>query len=668
VAERSWPGAEDRRLLGRAIPRVDGPAKVTGTARYTADVQLPRMLHAMLLRCPHAHARVKSVDVSAARTLPGVRAVRVLQDAGSEIRWALDEIALVAAVSELAARDAVRALRVEYEILPHWLDDEKIGEAPAVRPGEEETAGDPDRAMGAAAVRSRGFYALAVAAHDCPEPHAQVCDWNGGTLTVWCSTQAVSGLGPRLAEALAIPAANVRVVCEHMGGGFGSKLSVDRWTVECARIARQAGAPVRLLLERDAERTVAGDRASLYAEVEIGAAADGRITAWRSRSWGSGGAGDAGKPPLPYVFQIPDRRHHHAAVATHRASARPWRAPDHLQACFVTLAALEDLAARLGMNPLDVVLLNLPLAGPLEKVYREELEIADRLMGWRQRWHPRGAAARGPVRRGLGLALHTWSGEGHESHCEVRIHADGTAEARTATQDLGTGTRTAIAIVLAETLGLPLESVQVHLGDSRYPASGPSSASSTVGGVTAAARRAAQNALAARQAGTASPTAMGTHPGEGVLTGSGVGGVQMADVSVDVETGVVTVNKMVAVQDCGLIVDRKTAESQVHGGLVMGISSALFEEKVLDPLTGRMLNAGSYPVAGPADAGELVVHLMSGPGYDERGVIGLGSPPVISTGAALANAVANAIGIRVPSLPLTPLRVLEALEKGRSGG
>jgi xanthine dehydrogenase YagR molybdenum-binding subunit len=533
VAESSWP------------------AKVTGTARYTADVQLPRMLHAMVLRCPHAHARVKSVDVSAARNLPGVRAVRVVQDAGAEIRWALDEIAIAAAVSEQAARDAVRAIRVEYEVLPHWLAGEKIGEAPTVRPEAEETAGEPDDAMGAAAVRSRGFYALAVAAHDCPEPHAQVCEWNGETLTVWCSTEAVSGLGPQLAEALGIPATKVHVVCEHMGGGFGSKLAADPWTVECARIAKQAGAPVKLLLERDAERTVAGDRASLYAEVELGAAQDGRITAWRSRSWGSGGVGGAGKPPLPYVFQIPGRRHQHSSVATHRASARPWStAPDHFQACFVTMAALEDLAARLGINPLDLVLLNLPLTGPLERVYREELAVADRLMGWRQRWHPRGDAGRGPVRRGLGLALHAWGGGG---------------------------------------------------------------------------------------------------------------GVQMADVSVDIETGVVKVHKIVAVQD-------GTSESEVQGGLVLGISSALFEEKVLDPLTGRILNAGSYSVAAAADTGELLVHLMSGPGDDERGVPGLDIPPALSTGAALSNAVANAIGVRVPALPMTPERVLEALEKGRAAG
>jgi xanthine dehydrogenase YagR molybdenum-binding subunit len=150
------------------------------------------------------------------------------------------------------------------------------------------------------------------------------------------------------------------------------------------------------------------------------------------------------------------------------------------------------------------------------------------------------------------------------------------------------------------------------------------------------------------------------------LTNSGVGGVQMADVSVDTETGIVRVNKMVAVQDCGLVVDVKTAESQVLGALIMGISYALYEEKILDPVSGRMLNPNMefYRLAGIADIGEMKVHMMTGKGYDERGVIGLAEPPVVSPGAAISNAIANAIGVRVPFLPLTPARVLEALENG----
>jgi xanthine dehydrogenase YagR molybdenum-binding subunit len=404
------------------------------------------------------------------------------------------------------------------------------------------------------------------------------------------------------------------------------------------------------------------------------------------------------------VVQVPKRRNQHATGSRNTASSRAWRAPNHPQGCYLTLSALDDLAAELRMSPLDLVQRNLGILGNLSRVYSEELDVADRLMGFRERWRPRGEGKKGPVRRGLGLSLHTWGGRGHRSNCEVTMHPDGTAEARISSQDIGTGTRTAIAIVVAESLGLPLEAVTVRLGDSRYPASGGSGGSTTIGGVSSSSRRAAMNVLAQafgkaapalgttpdkleaaegricvqgepgrsltwRQVLGANPlTASGSNPGEPELTGSGVGGVQMAEVTVDVDTGVVRIGKMVAVQDCGLIIDRKTAESQVYGALIMGVSYALSEEKVIDPVTGQMLNVDfeSYRLAGIADVGELVVHMMTGPGYDGRGVIGIGEPPVISPGAAIANAVANAVGVRVPFLPLTPQRVLDALENSRS--
>jgi xanthine dehydrogenase YagR molybdenum-binding subunit len=709
MVEHSWPKAEDRRLLGRRISRLDGPAKVTGRARYTYDLKPQGMLWGKILRCPHAHARLKSIDVSAAEAMPGVRAVRVIQGPGAEIQWALDEVAAVAATSEALAEAALSAIKVEYEVLPHFVNEEKLDQAPKVDAGPEETVGDPLAAMAAAEVKVKGTYGMPLVAHNCLESHGQIVQWTGAdSLTAWCSTQAVAGLAPQLAEGAGIPAANVRVVTEHMGGGYGSKFSADRWGVECARLAKLAGAPVKLMLDRRAEITVAGDRPSAYGEVEVGAKKDGTLTAWISKSWGSGGPGGAGNPPVPYVFQVPNRRHQHSAVPTNRASARAWRAPNHPQGAFLTMSALDDLAAVLGMNPLDLFLMNLSLTGTLEKTYREELAIADERMGWRRRWHPRGDAAKSPLKRGLGLSLHTWGGRGHRSNCEVTVHPDGVAEAKIATQDIGTGTRTVIAIVLAETLGLPLDGVKVSLGDSRYPTSGGSGGSTTVGGVSAATRRAAQNLLGLvfakaapqlettpseleaaegairvigdpsrgltwRQAlalfGRTPVTATGANPGDGELTNSGVGGVQMAEVSVDVETGVVKLVKLVAVQDCGLIVDLKTAESQVYGGVIMGISSALSEEKVLDPITGVALTTDfeSYKMAGIADVGELVVHLMTGPGYDERGVIGLGEPPVISPGPAIANAVANAIGVRVPYLPLTPRRVLDALAASGAG-
>ncbi len=705
MPEYKWPDANDRDLIGKRISRLDGPAKVTGTAKYSYDINRPGMLFTRVVRNPHAHAKITKLDVSAAKAMPGVKAVRVIQDVGAELQWALDEIVAIAATSEDIAEDAMRAVKIEYEVLPHFVTAEQLDKAPNVKPAQEQVTGNPDTTLQTAEVTSDGYYGCLTVAHCCMEAHGQVCEWEGDTLHAWCTTQGVSGLPAQFAEGLKVPASSVHAICDYMGGGFGSKFSADRWGIECAQLAKEAKAPVKWMLPRETELTVAGDRPSFWAQIKMGAKKDGTVVYWASKSWGTGGPGGSGSPPLPYVFQFPDRKHQHSSVPTNMAASRAWRAPNHPQACFLTMSAIEDLAAALKMDPVEVFLKNLQFTGARAKTYADELKIGADLIEWKKKWHPRGESGAGPVKRGLGVSLHTWGGMGHQSNCDVTIFPDGSVEAKLGSQDLGTGTRTVIAIVLAETFGLPLNAVKVAIGDSRYPASGASGGSTTVGGVSASTRRAAQNALeqlfakvapdlgvtpdqleaeqetirvkgnpsknmpwkqAAARVGMTPLTVKGANPGQGKLIDQGVGGIQMAEVSVDTETGIVKVEKMVAVQDCGLIIDRKTAESQVYGAMIMGISYAITEEKIIDPVTGRMLNGNMefYKIPGIGDIGELVVHMMTGPGYDERGVIGLGEPPVISPGAVISNAVANAIGVRVPYMPVTPDRVLAALEKG----
>jgi xanthine dehydrogenase YagR molybdenum-binding subunit len=711
VAEYNWPVAEKRTLIGKRISRVDGPDKVSGRAKYTYDVSRPGLLYGRIVRSPHAHARVVSVDTSAAEALPGVKAVQVIQGPGTEIFWWYDEIAAVAAVDEPTAEDAARAVKVQYETLPHLVDDYHLeGAGASAKPAGEQVEGEPDRAFSEADVVAEGEYGSTVMTHCCLESHGAVCEWEGDAkLQVHVSTQNVSGIAAQMAGPLGIPAGDIRVRQDHIGGGFGSKFGPDRWGIVAAQLSRKAGgAPVKIMLERDAEQSIAGSRPSCFAKVRIGAKQDGTITAWQSDSWGSGGMGGGGRPPIPYVLVPPHRRVQHTAIATNVGSARAWRAPNHPQACLVTMGAFEDLAAKLGRDPLDLLLQNIALTGVRADIYKEELQVAADLMGWKQRWHPRGDQAPGPLKRGLGLAIHTWGGRGHDSNCDVTLQPDGSVEVKLGTQDLGTGTRTCIQIVVAETLGLPLEAIHLKIGDTLYPPSGGSGGSTTIGGVSSSSRIAASDALdklfekaapalgvtpgeleavagkvqvkgdpakslpwaeACAKLGGVPLTARGATPkGQHPLLNSGVGGVQMADVSVDVETGRVRIEKLVAVQDCGLIIDLKLAESQCYGALIMGISYALYEEKLTDPLTGRMLNPNMefYKLAGLMDIGELVVRMMTGKGYDERGVVGLGEPPVISPGAAISNAVANAIGTRVPHIPLTPRRVLAALEGRRA--
>ena len=572
-----------------------------------------------------------------------------------------------------------------------------------------QTLGDGEKAFAQAEVISEGLYGVPVITHCCLESHGSTSEWTDNDhLLVHMSTQNVSGIAGQMAEPLKIPATNIRVHQDHIGGGFGSKFSPDRWGIATAEVSKKAGGkPVRIMLERDSELKVAGARPSAYARVRVGAKRDGTIVAWQSESWGTGGPGGGGMPPIPYVFSIPNQRKEHTAIRNNIGPARAWRAPNHPQAAVITMCALDDLAAKLNMDPLDFFLKNIELGKPRQAIYTEELGIASDLMGWKQKWHPRGQNKSGNLAHGVGLSLHTWGGRGHASDCDLSIHPDGSVDIKMGSQDLGTGTRTCILMVAADTLGIPMDTISLQIGDTMYPPSGGSGGSTTIGGVSSSTRRAAvdaRDALFAKVApalnaqpeelesvngtvrvkgdstrslswkeacsklGAMPLTVRGKNPDKSKppdLTNSGVGGVQMAEVEVDTDTGIVKVKKMVAVQDCGLVIDVKTAESQCHGALIMGISYSLFEEKVMDPTTGRMLNPDMqyYRLAGLNDIPELVVHMMTGKGYDERGVIGLGEPPVISPGAAISNAVANAIGVRVPFLPLTPDRVLGAFQK-----
>ena len=376
MPDYTWPSQDSRRLMGKRISRIDGLQKSTGRAKYTSDTNKPGMLFGAMLTSPHAHAKVVSIDVSAAKSLPGVTAVRVISGPGTEVQWAGTEIAAVAATSEEVANDALRRIKVEYEVMPHLVNEEDLAKAgPRAKAAGEQITGDPDQGFKDADVVMEGHYGIPVLTHCCLESHGQASQWSGDTIQYWPSTQNVSGIGGDLAKSLQLPATQIKVHMDHIGGGFGSKFAADRWGVECTQLSKDSGGkPVKLFLDRATELKIGGVRPSAYAKIKIGAKKDGTITTWQSDSWASGGFAGGGSPPLPYVFtNIANQRKNHTAVSINAGGARAWRAPNHQQACYLTDSAIDDLAAKLNMDPVDVLAKNADLT-PRPEVYRLQLQ------------------------------------------------------------------------------------------------------------------------------------------------------------------------------------------------------------------------------------------------------------------------------------------------------
>ena len=550
------------------------------------------------------------------------------------------------------------------------------------------------------------MYSTQVQTHNSLETHGCVCEWEGDKLTAWVSTQAVHGTREGFATGLGIPQANVKVITDYMGGGFGSKFGPDVQGIVCARLAQQAGRAVKLMLDRKEEHLATGNRPSAFAKVRAGVSAEGKFTAFDAETWGTGGAGaGAGLQPAA-LHGLPwgARRRRHQDVYINAGAQRAFRAPGHPQASFITEVVIDELADKAGLDPLELRMRNLPPEAP-NAMWVKYFPMAAEKIGWSRR-HKTGDPTPGSIKRGLGCAANRWAGAGNrrrKAHCD--IHPDGSVVMKIGTQDIGTGTRTIVALITAETFGLPVEAVQADIGDSKYPFAPGSGGSVTMGSISPPVRVTAEKALAALAAkvapsmGGADPATLVASKGrihvqgdpskgmtwkeackmlgtetisvdgewqEGLST-VGTSGVQFSEVEVDIETGVTKVKKIVCVQDTGTVIDMLTAESQCYGGIIMGIGFALFEQRILDRNTARMVNPNMewYLLPGPSDIPEIDVTIVDQP---DRGVVGLGEPPTISTASAIANAVANATGVRIRSLPITPERVLAALQQDRRGG
>jgi xanthine dehydrogenase YagR molybdenum-binding subunit len=697
-------------VVGTRVKRLDGPDKVSGAAKYTFDVKRPGMLYARAVRSPYPHAKIVSMDFSAAQRVPGFKTSLVIRDPKDDksnvVMYQGDEVAAVVADTEEHAIDAARAVKVEYEVLPAVISVESAlaGRAPEVftpanvRAATTAEAGDLAAGFKAAAHTLEQTYSTHVITHVCMESHGTVCEWEGDNLTAWVSTQGVSSARDNLARGLGIPQANIRVICQYMGGGFGSKLQLGAEGLVCARLAKQAGAPVKLMLDRKEEHLVTGNRPSAAARIKAGVSADGMITAFDAESWGTGGAGAAAGFPLPYIYQMPNRRRAHKDVFINTGTQRPMRAPGHPQGSFLTEIMMDELADLVKMDPVEFRIKNLAPDAP-NAMHRSYLRQGAAEFGWSKR-HPTGDTTPGSIKTGMGVAICTWGGGGRgpaPAHCEIA--SDGSVIMRLGTQDIGTGQRTLVAMVAADALGLQPSQVTPQIGDTQYGVSTGSGGSTTAASTSPGIRMAALKALEAlkdKVAPALGVTAdalvaaggtiqvkdapskslswadackrIGPQPitGEGDwapgMTSATTSGVQFAEAKVDIKTGIVRVTRVLAIQDCGLVLNQLTAESQCYGGVVGSLNFALFEDRILDRRTGQMVNPNMewYLLAGMSDIPQIDVRLKNMP---ERGVVGIGEPPTVPTAAAIALAVRNAIGATVRSLPLTPAKILETLQQ-----
>ena len=698
VLEQWPPGPLD--VVGRPAPRGDGLERARGEAVYTADLRLNGMLHAAVLRSPHAHARVRRIDLAPALAVPGVHAAIGPADLDllvDECGYEGAPVAAVCADTLERARAGIAAIDVEFEVLEPLLDsDDAVLRGSLLGEPRLRQRGDVERGLAEADAVLSAEFRTSVVLHNSLETHQAIVQWVGDSVDVHISTQFIWGVRDAVARGLDLPPDKVRVVCNYMGGGFGSKNGPDDYTFIAAELAKRTGRPVKCALTRREEHLAAGNRNATIQRLTVGAKEDGTLTALRGEyvnAVGWGGWSSPTEGPMHLLYSCPNVSSTTFPAKLNQPPMKAFRAPGFVEGTFGLESLLDELAAKLGIDPLELRRRNHSRLDPGDdRPFSDKnlLECYRRAEPHWERRHEVRARSTDVVKRGVGMASQIWyGGGGPPSYAWVRVGSDGRATVVTAMQDIGTGTKTAMAQIAAEELGIPLDHVTVSAGDSaRGPYASISAGSSTTPSMGPAVRAAAADArrqieeIAEQRGLTGRPIAeivdvlenaqilgqgaRGPNPtGMTVLTF----GVQVAEVAVDVETGEVWVERIAAVHDVGRVINPLGAESQVEGGIIQGIGHTLSEARLHDPRTGRILTTtlDSYRVPTIADVPEIVCELIDAP--DEHltnlGSKGLGEPPIVPTAAAIANAIRDATGADVRRLPISREEMLRALREAR---
>ena len=693
--------------VGHASPRIDAVKRVTGAATYTQDVQLPGMLYARVLRSPHAHARIRSINVSRAEALAGVRAVITRENCdvvwssgdirnkrylfNNPVRFAGDAVAAVAATSRHIAEEATRLIQVDYEVLPFVLDPEEALKPGAVeiQPGgnlspngrgqqqpDAYRRGNVDEGLRTADLVFEDRYTSVHHNNAQLEPRVSVAQWEGDKLTVYAATQGIANCRTDIAKDLGLAPEKVRVVCQFMGGGFGNKNQCQDSDLMAAVLAKRAGAPVKLEFTRKEDFVSVHGRWPTKQYYKVGVNRDGSLRAIQFRGYSGMGPYRKGAGSIAGVeiYQCPNVETAVYPVYTNMAVAANYRAPAYPQGVFGIESLMDHVAYELKMDPLEFRLKNMTrkyqdqtsyTSNGLEECIRRGAEAFE----WKKRWHPP-AADRGPLKRGAGMAMGMFGSSLGRSSAVIRLDSSGKYQLHVGVTDVGTGAKTTMALIAAEELGVPLEKVNVVSGDTdRCPYSVGESGSRTTTHTGYAVIQAVQDLK--RQVAEKGPP-----KGDEVRIGSATpepvvkDGVRFSfaahfvEVEVDTELGHVRVVKYVAAHDSGRVVNPLTATSQVKGGATQGIGMALHEELLYDRASGLPLNAGYYGarVMTHLDTPEIdVIWVETEDAYGPFGAKTLGEPTIIPSVAAIANAIFNATGRRVKDLPITRDKILGVL-------
>lgn len=734
-------------VIGKRLTRVDAYERVSGTALYPSDIVLPNMLYGAILRCPHPHAKVNKVESGTAQEMPGVQAVISSSTPAANPKWSYssfagiefetriferhcrfegEPVAAVAAETPHQAWDAARAIRIEYQVLPALVDKGKALEAEAPQIHEKgnqvgETQryerGDVQKGFEEADVVLEKEFSTQCELHTPLEPHGCVATWAGDRLTVWESTQGVYAVQSGLAKTLALPLSKVRVIGNYMGGGFGSKLRAGKYTVIAALLARVTGRPLKMILTREETYLATGNRPPSRMRLKAGVKKNGRLTALDFSCTGTGGAYPADGTALvdwlvKDLYTCPNVRTETTDVYINAGPARPMRAPGHPQGAWALEQMMDALAEAIGMDPVELRLQNVPSYSQARQGnppytstgLKECLQAGAQSFGWKKaREKTAKQKPEGPIRRGVGMASCLWFVGGGRPPATIvlKLFADGSVNLNMGASDIGTGTKTVMAMVVSEELGIKSGMIQIeHADTGTTQFATPSGGSKTVPTEAPAVRAAAIDVK--RQLLKMASDELKTKPGNlvmaggtvyaksdadrrlniteipalqkrGVIVGVGYRGpnpenrvtnpfaAQFCEIEVNMQTGEVSILRFLAAHDSGRVMNRLTFDSQVIGGITMGIGFGLTEERILDRNnTGKLLNRNwhDYKLPTALDVPAEVVSLCIEPLDTEAnttGAKGLGEPVTIPTAAAIANAVYDAAGIWVTESPMTPL-------------